>query len=60
MNSANMEESVDRQAESILKPGTLWSKTIQTTKDARQCGALKSTETEYHLIQQQPLLLESF
>ena len=49
-------ESVERsQTKPILKPGTLWSKTIQTTKDARQCGALKSIETEYHLIQQQDI-----
>ena len=41
------------QAESILQPGTLWSKTIQTTKAARLCGALKSIETEHHLIQQE-------
>ena len=46
---------VDRQAESILKPGTLWSKTIETTKAARQSGALKSIETEYHLIQQEEI-----
>jgi len=51
-----MEQSVDRsQAKSILEPGTLWSKTIETTKNARQSGALKSIETEYHLIHQQDI-----
>ncbi|MEO0687873.1 MAG: phosphorylase, partial [Cyanobacteria bacterium J06649_11] len=56
MNSANMEESVSQsQAKSLLEPGTLWSKTVQTTQSARQCGALKSIETEYHLIQQQEI-----
>ncbi|MCC0178018.1 phosphorylase [Waterburya agarophytonicola K14] len=37
---------------SFLKPGTLWSKTQQQTKFARECGALKSIETEYQLIEQ--------
>ena len=49
-----MEESVNKsQAESILQPGTLWSKTLQTTETARKCGALESIETEYHSIEQQ-------
>lgn len=39
----------------LLEPGTLWSKTTQQTKLARKCGALKSIETEYHLIQQQDI-----
>ena len=56
MNSANMEESIERSpAKSLLQPGTLWSRTIQTTQAARQSGALKSIETEYHLIQQQDI-----
>lgn len=38
--------------QSLLQPGTLWSKTIERTKTAREAGALKSIETEYHLIQQ--------
>jgi len=51
-----MEESVSKsQAESMLQPGTLWSKTVQTTKKARQSGALKSIETEYHLVEQQDI-----
>ena len=36
----------------LLQPGTLWSKTTERTKTARESGALKSIETEYHLIQQ--------
>ncbi len=48
-----MEESVTNPiASSILQPGTLWEKTTQQTKFARECGALKSIETEYQLIQQ--------
>lgn len=51
-----MEEFANQyRVESILEPGTLWSKTIQRTKTARQSGALKSIETEYHLIQQQDI-----
>ncbi|MEL6494068.1 MAG: phosphorylase [Cyanobacteria bacterium J06623_7] len=51
-----MEESASkRHPEFLLEPGTLWSKTIQQTQYARQCGALKSIETEYHLIQQQDI-----
>lgn len=47
----NMEET-NPQPRSLLQPGTLWSKTIERTKTARECGALKSIETEYHLIRQ--------
>lgn len=48
-----MEESVTNPpASSLLQPGTLWSKTKQKTITARECGALKSIETEYHLIEQ--------
>lgn len=51
-----MEESVTKSTpDFLLQPGTLWSKTTQQTKLARQCGALKSIETEYHLIQQQDI-----
>lgn len=51
-----MEESVNQSpARFLLQPGTLWSKTTTQTKFARQCGALKSIETEYHLIQQQDI-----
>lgn len=47
-----MEESVTNSSDSLLQPGTLWEKTQQQTKYARECGALKSIETEHHLIQQ--------
>jgi sulfate adenylyltransferase (ADP) / ATP adenylyltransferase len=51
-----MEESVNQPtARFLLQPGTLWSKTTQQTELARQCGALKSIETECHLIQQQDI-----
>ena len=40
---------------SVLQPGSLWSRTVQQTEFARQCGALKSIETEYHLLQQQDI-----
>ncbi|HEY9768295.1 MAG TPA: phosphorylase [Coleofasciculaceae cyanobacterium] len=48
-----MEESATNPSNhSLLQPGTLWSETTQRTKTARECGALKSIETEYHVIQQ--------
>ncbi|MGB5636874.1 MAG: phosphorylase [Waterburya sp.] len=48
-----MEESATNPLNhSLIQPGTLWSKTTQRTKTARESGALKSIETEYHLIQQ--------
>ena len=48
-----MEESTSNPiASSLLQPGTLWSETTRRTKIARECGALKSIETEYHLIEQ--------
>ncbi|MEN9566151.1 MAG: hypothetical protein RLZZ69_1347 [Cyanobacteriota bacterium] len=51
-----MEKSVNQPTTRfLLQPGTLWSKTTQQTELARQCGALKSIETEYHLIQQQDI-----
>lgn len=51
-----MEESVNQPtARLLLQPGTLWSKATEQTEVARQCGALKSIETEYHLIRQQDI-----
>ncbi|MEO1670503.1 MAG: phosphorylase [Cyanobacteria bacterium J06631_2] len=51
-----MEESITQpQVKYPIQPGALWSKTSQQTEFARQCGALKSIETEYHLIQQQDI-----
>lgn len=48
-----MEESaINPSNHSLLQPGTLWSETTQRTKTARECGALKSIETEYHVIEQ--------
>ena len=49
-----MEESASNliASSSLLQPGTLWSETIRRTSSARECGALKSIETEYHLIEQ--------
>ena len=46
-----MTESASNQPH-LIQPGTLWAKTQQKTKSARECGALKSIETEYHLIRQ--------
>ena len=50
-----MAESTTNPNPKFLLPGTLWEKTIQQTEFARECGALKSIETEYHLIQQQDI-----
>ena len=50
-----MAESTTNPNPKLLLPGTLWAKTIQQTEFARECGALKSIETEYHLIQQQDI-----
>jgi ATP adenylyltransferase len=51
-----MEESVNQPTSRLLlQPGTLWSKATEQTEFARQCGALKSIETEYHLIRQQDI-----
>lgn len=36
----------------LLEPNTLWQKTIEVTQSARNTGALKSIETEYHIIEQ--------
>ena len=48
-----MEESVTNPtASSLLQPGTLWDKTRAKTISASKCGALRSIETEYHLIEQ--------
>lgn len=49
------QEPVSNSPIKLLSPGTLWSKTQQQTQYARKCGALKSIETEYHLIQQQDI-----
>jgi ATP adenylyltransferase len=51
-----MEESATNlTASTLIQPGTLWEKARQTTIHARECGALKSIETEYCLIQQQDI-----
>lgn len=48
-----MEESLTNPPpHAWLQPGTLWAETTARTQTARQSGALKSIETEYHLIQQ--------
>ncbi len=48
-----MEESATNPLNnSLIQPGSLWSETTKRTKTARESGALKSIETEYHLIQQ--------
>ena len=48
-----MSESVTNPpVTSLIQPGTLWSRTQQTTKSARESGTLKSIETEHHLIEQ--------
>lgn len=51
-----MEESATNPScRSLLQPGTLWLETTKRTKTARESGALKSIETEYHLIEQQDI-----
>ena len=50
----NMEESANNHQE-LLQPNTLWAKTRERTEAARECGALKSIETEYQLIQQRDI-----
>lgn len=48
-----MEESVTNpKSNARLQAGTLWEKTRAKTISARECGALRSIETEYHLIEQ--------
>lgn len=48
-----MSESVTNPpVTSLLQPGTLWEKTQQTTKSARESGTLKSIKTEHQLIEQ--------
>jgi len=48
-----MEESVTNpKASKLLQPGTLWDEARAKTISARKCGALRSIETEYHLIEQ--------
>ena len=52
-----MSESITNPpASSFLKPGTLWSRTIEQTKIARESGALKSIETQYQLIEQEDIV----
>lgn len=36
----------------LLEPNTLWQQTIEVTQSARHTGALKSIETDYHIIEQ--------
>ena len=36
----------------LLESNTLWQKTVEVTRSARQSGALKSIETEYNFIEQ--------
>ncbi|MEL6438452.1 MAG: phosphorylase [Cyanobacteria bacterium J06621_8] len=51
-----MEESLTNPPpHAWLQPGTLWSETTSRTQTARESGALKSIETEYHLIQQRDI-----
>ena len=47
----NMEESAVNSTD-MMSTGTLSSRAKQQTEIARECGALKFIETEYHLIQQ--------
>ncbi|MEM7593265.1 MAG: phosphorylase [Cyanobacteria bacterium P01_A01_bin.83] len=49
------ESATNSPPHSLLQPGTLWSQTTARTKTARESGALKSIETEYHLIQQREI-----
>jgi len=47
-----MAESATNPPPNLLQPGTLWEKTKQQTKFARESGTLKSIETEHHLVEQ--------
>ena len=48
-----MSESVTNPpVTSLIQPGTLWKRTQQTTKSARESGSLKSIKTEHQLIEQ--------
>ena len=47
------EPATNPPAISFIQPGTLWELTQQKTESARQCGALKSIETEYQAIKQE-------
>ena len=48
-----MTERVDRFSEtSFIETGTLWERVVQKTASARKCGALKSIETEYRVLEQ--------
>lgn len=37
----------------LLEPGTLWQKTLERTKQAIACGALKSIPTEFEWVEQE-------
>lgn len=51
-----MTDEIEKPSEKLLlKPNTLWQKTIEVTRSARQIGALKSIETEYHIIEQEDI-----
>jgi sulfate adenylyltransferase (ADP) / ATP adenylyltransferase len=48
-----MTDVTEKTSEKILlKPNSLWQKTMEVTTLARQTGALKSIETEYNFIEQ--------
>ncbi|MEM8829488.1 MAG: phosphorylase [Cyanobacteria bacterium P01_G01_bin.19] len=46
------ESATNPPAKSFLQPGTLWSRTQQQTRIARESGTLKSIQTEHKLIEQ--------
>ncbi|BAU65457.1 Ap4A phosphorylase II [Stanieria sp. NIES-3757] len=46
------EKIISSSEQLLLEPGTLWTKIVQQTDYARNCGALQSIETHYQFIQQ--------
>ena len=44
--------NAESASEILLKPDTLWEKTLEVTAAAKATGALKSIETEYQFIEQ--------
>ncbi len=46
------ESATNPPAKFFIKPGTLWQRTQQQTKIARESGTLKSIQTEHQLIEQ--------
>jgi len=46
------EEKATEQTTLTLKPGTLWSKVLETTEQALQSGALQPIATEYEFVEQ--------